>query len=86
MTHVLLLAAMFSFGVVAWILYLHVASKLKPIGESVPGLFEPKEVFKTFRKYRDNANQNSRPKWLPQAYWTASVLAAISGFAFVYWH
>ena len=84
-THVLFLAAMFSFGIVACILYFHVAAKLKSIGESVPGLFEPKEVVRTFRRYRDNANRNSWPKWLPQAYWAALVLAAISGFAFVYW-
>src|SRR2546427_11713912 len=84
-THVLLLAVMFLFGVVACILYFHVAAKLKSIGESVPSLFEPKEVFRTFRKYRDNANQNSWPKWLPQTDWATLVLGAISGFAFVYW-
>jgi len=84
--HVLFLPAMFSFGVVACILYFHVTARLKSIGESVPGLFEPKEAFKTFRKYRDNASQNSWPKWLPRAYWAALVFAAISGWAFVYWH
>ena len=51
-----------------------------------PVALEPKEVFRTFRKYRDDANQNSRLKWLSQAYRAALVLGAISGFAFGYWH
>lgn len=82
--HVLFLAAMFSFGIVACVLYFRVAAKLQSIGESTPGLFEPKDVFKTFRKYRALANQNSWPAWLPRAYWIALFFAAVSGMAFVY--
>ena len=37
-THVFLLAAMFSFGIVALIFYFRVTAKLESIGESTPGL------------------------------------------------
>jgi hypothetical protein len=46
-THVFLLAAMFSFGIVALIFYFRVTAKLQSIGESTPGLFiEPKECIR----------------------------------------
>ncbi len=77
-THVFLLAAMFSFGIVTCIFYFRVTAKLQSIGESTPGVFEPKDVFKTFRKYRTLAAQNSWPVWLPRA--------LVSGMAFVYLH
>lgn len=82
--HVFLLAAMFSFGIIACISYLRVTAKLQSIGESTPGLFEPKDVFKTFRKYRTLAGQNSWPAWLPRAYWIALFFVLVSGIAFVY--
>ena len=83
-THVFLLVAMFSFGIVACIFYFRVTAKLQSIGESIPGLFEPKDVFKTFSKYRTLAGQNSWPVWLPRAYWIALLFALVSGWAFVY--
>jgi hypothetical protein len=84
-THVFLLAAMFSFGIVALIFYFRVTAKLESIGESTPGpVIQPKDVFETFRKYRTLAGQNSWPVWLPRAYWIALLLAAILGMAFVY--
>jgi hypothetical protein len=85
-THVFLLAAMLSFGIVACIFYFRVIAKLQSVGESTRGLFEPKDVFKTFRKYRTLAGRNSWPVWLPRAYWIALFLALVSGMAFVYLH
>jgi len=76
---VFLMVAMFSFGIVACIFYFRVTAKLQSIGESIPGLFEPKDVFKTFSKYRTLAGQNSWPVWLPRAYWIALLFAARFG-------
>jgi hypothetical protein len=57
-THVFLLAAMLSFGIVALIFYFRVTAKLESIGESTPGLvIEPKDVFETFRKYRTGRSE-----------------------------
>jgi len=69
---------------VALIFYFRVTAKLESNGESTPGLIQAKDVFKTFRKYRTLAGQNSWPVWWPRAYWIALLFAAISGMALVY--
>jgi hypothetical protein len=84
-THVLLLIAMFSFGIVAFILYFRITAKLDSIGEKTPSLFERKRVFAVLKKYRQVADEHFLPKWLPLAFWAALGLSLVSGLFYVYW-
>jgi|ERR1700756_1340790 hypothetical protein len=84
--HVLFLAAMFSSGIVGCVFYFRIEAKLQSVGESTPGLIWPKDVFKTFRKYRVLAGQNAWPLWWPRVYWVALLFALVSGMALVYLH
>jgi hypothetical protein len=83
--HVVLLAAMFTFGIVACILYFRVTAKLESAGEPVPGIFERKDVFRVLRRYRELAGRYSWPIWPVHAQWVAVLLALVCGLIFVYW-
>lgn len=83
--HLILVLAMFFCGLSALVLYFKMTNRLGSVGESVPGLFERKNVLGVLRRYRELAAQHSWPTWLPSGYWTALFLAAVFGFLFVYW-
>jgi hypothetical protein len=83
--HVVLLAAMFAFGIVACILYFRATARLQSVGEPVPGIFKRKDVFAVFRRYRELAGRHSWPTWVAYGYWVALLLALVCGAIFVYW-